>query len=95
MHLRILLIICISVSSLTAKDYFIRTWEKHHLNPHFWAEGGHAADFNRDGHGDVVVGPYWYAGPDFKKRHTLYSDKDTFEINKAGKKRNCQAFPEN
>ena len=93
MHLRILLIICISVSSLTAKDYFIRTWEKHHLNPHFWAEGGHAADFNRDGHGDVVVGPYWYAGPDFKKRHTLYSDKDTFEINKAGKKEKLPGFP--
>ena len=51
------LIICISVSSLTAKDYFIRTWEKHHLNPHFWAEGGRTADFNRDGLGDVVVGP--------------------------------------
>lgn len=30
------------------------------------------ADVNRDGKMDVVSGPYWYAGPDFKERAELY-----------------------
>ena len=72
--------------SLSAADYKIHTWTKHHLTPNFWAEGGHFGDFNQDGQGDVVVGPYWYAGPDFKKRHTIYDDTPTFEMMKDGKK---------
>ena len=72
--------------SLTAVDHKIHTWTKHHLTPNFWSEGGHFGDFNKDGQGDVVVGPYWYAGPDFKKRHTIYDDSTTFEMLKDGKK---------
>ena len=72
--------------SLTAADHKIHTWTKHHLTPHFWSEGGHFGDFNKDGQGDVVVGPYWYAGPDFKKRHTIYDDSPAFEMMKDGKK---------
>ena len=93
MNTRILPLLLLSITPVLAKDYLLRTWEKHHLTPHFWAEGGHAGDFNKDGHGDVVVGPYWYAGPDFKKRSALYSDKDTFEINKDGKKKKLPGFP--
>ena len=78
--------------SLSAAEYKIHTWTKHHITPHFWAEGGHFGDFNHDGKGDVVVGPYWYAGPDFKKRHTIYSDKDTFEIEKGGQKVKVPGF---
>ena len=76
----------------SAAEYKIHTWTKHHITPHFWAEGGHFGDFNHDGKGDVVVGPYWYAGPDFKKRHTIYSDKDTFEIEKSGQKIKVPGF---
>ena len=56
-----------------AKDYYVQSWTKIHANKHFWAEGGAVGDFNRDGHGDLVVGPYWYAGPDFKAKHEIYS----------------------
>ncbi|HSH92546.1 MAG TPA: VCBS repeat-containing protein, partial [Roseimicrobium sp.] len=35
----------------------------------FLCEGAHFADFNHDGKGDLVAGPYWYAGPDFKQRN--------------------------
>ncbi len=55
-----------------AKDYYVQTWTKIHANKHFWAEGGAVGDFNRDGHGDLVVGPYWYAGPAYKAKHEIY-----------------------
>ena len=72
--------------SLSAAEYKIYSWKKHHLTPAFWAEGGHYEDFNKNGKGDVVVGPYWYAGPDFKQRHTIYDDSPAFDIMKDGKK---------
>ena len=52
-----------------AADSTLHTWKKLHLTPEFWGEGAHVADFNKDGQPDVVSGPYWYAGPDFKTRH--------------------------
>ena len=69
-----------AVFSLSAAQYKLHTWKKLHLTPNFWSEGGHFSDFDHDGKTDVVVGPYWYAGPDFKKRHTIYTDKDVFEM---------------
>lgn len=41
----------------------------------FWSEGADFADFNHDGRTDVVSGPFWYEGPDFKIRHE-YSPAD-------------------
>ncbi len=44
------------------------------LTDEFWAEGVAQGDFNHDGKQDVAYGPYWWAGPEFSKRHTFYSD---------------------
>ena len=41
------------------------------LSDQFYSEGAYFADFNRDGHLDVVSGPYWYEGPEFKVRHEI------------------------
>ena len=46
-------------------------WKKLELNDAFLCEGASFGDFDKDGHADVVSGPYWYAGPDFTKRHAL------------------------
>ncbi len=54
--------------NLSAADYRVHEFTKTHLDPHFWCEGANFGDFNRDGQADIVSGPYWYAGPDFKKR---------------------------
>ena len=54
-------------------------WEKHQLSRYFWAEGACVADVDSDGHADILSGPYWYAGPDFKTRHTVHPDGLTFE----------------
>ncbi len=38
------------------------------LSEDFVSEGACFADIDGDGHQDVVSGPYWYAGPQFKKK---------------------------
>ena len=41
------------------------------LSDLFYAEGASFGDFNRDGKMDVVAGPFWFEGPDFKIKHEL------------------------
>jgi hypothetical protein len=47
-------------------------WETRTLETRFFSEGGAIGDLNRDGHADVISGPYWFAGPDFSARHELF-----------------------
>lgn len=51
------------------------TFEKITLCDEFYAEGAYFGDFDKDGHLDVVYGPYWFAGPDFKKKYEIYEPK--------------------
>src|SRR5439155_18953724 len=55
-------------STALAKDS-VRSFKKLQLTDQFWAEGASYADFNHDGHMDIVSGPFWYEGPALKKRH--------------------------
>jgi hypothetical protein len=50
------------------------SWKKQQLIDNFWAEGATAIDVNRDGAMDAIYGPYWFAGPDYKKRSLIYPD---------------------
>jgi hypothetical protein len=47
-------------------------FEKIVLTSEYWCDGLNAGDINRDGKADIVAGPFWYAGPDFKARHAFY-----------------------
>lgn len=58
-------------AAASAADYKVQTWKKLKLDNYFWSEGANAGDFNKDGKLDVVSGPYWWEGPDFKVRHEL------------------------
>jgi hypothetical protein len=57
-------------------------FRKVRLTDKFWAEGVAIGDLNRDGHNDIVAGPYWYEGPDFTQRHTLFPARQTFKVRK-------------
>src|SRR5262245_52512452 len=72
--LRTLLCITLTaaIPALAATDNVLHSFKKIQLSDKFWAEGATFGDFNHDGVVDVVCGPYWYEGPDFKKVHEYY-----------------------
>jgi len=55
------------------------TYRKIQVTDKFWAEGAAIADFNHDGRMDVVSGPFWYEGPDFKQRHEIWPATASFQ----------------
>ena len=68
--IRMLAIVCVFASVSMAKDYTLVTWKTIKLTGDFHCEGAHFGDFNKDGEKDVVSGPFWYEGPEFKRKHT-------------------------
>src|SRR6267378_6634727 len=64
-----------------AKDV-LHTFKKAQLTDKFWAEGANFGDFNHDGNIDIVAGPFWYEGPEFKIRHEIYPANATFKLKK-------------
>ena len=50
------------------------------LSDQFWSEGANFGDLNNDGVNDIVSGPWWWEGPDFKKRHEYYPATATFKL---------------
>lgn len=51
-------------------------FKKVQLTEGYFAEGASIGDFNNDGKMDIVCGPNWFAGPDFKTKHLLYDGKN-------------------
>jgi hypothetical protein len=61
----------------------LHTFDKIQLTDKFWSEGANYGDFNHDGKMDIVSGPYWYEGPDFKVRHEYYPATQSFKATNA------------
>jgi hypothetical protein len=59
----------IATVNMVAADPIVPGFKKIQLTDKFWAEGADFGDFNHDGVMDVASGPFWYEGPDFKRRH--------------------------
>ena len=57
------------------EEYTHHTFRRVTLSETFYSEGASFGDFNRDGHQDIVSGPYWYEGPTFEKKHEYYTPK--------------------
>ncbi|EDY21564.1 membrane-bound dehydrogenase domain protein [Chthoniobacter flavus Ellin428] len=88
-----LAILGLFASVAVAADPVLHTFKKHQLDNHFWCEGAAFGDFNRDGKMDIVSGPYWYEGPDFKVRHEFYPAAQTFKRTDAdGKEETIPGF---
>lgn len=65
----------ISSAGLHSAEPRLHTYDVRNLTDIYFSEGANAADINRDGHVDVIYGPHWYEGPDFKKGHAFYPAK--------------------
>lgn len=58
-----------------AAGHLTHTFDVRQLTKTYYSEGAAAADLDRDGHVDVIYGPHWYGGPDFKQSHEFYPAK--------------------
>ncbi len=58
---------------LKADDKVLDTFDRQQLTDVYYSEGANAGDVNGDGKPDIVYGPYWYEGPDFKTKHEIYA----------------------
>lgn len=74
-----MVLFCVLVSVLSANlpfvnadDFRLHRFQRTQLTGTYFSEGANAGDLNKDGKPDIVYGPYWYAGPDFKIRKEIY-----------------------
>lgn len=58
-----------------AQDHTLHSFDRKQLSDTYFSEGAAVADINKDGHPDIIYGPYWYEGPTFEKRHEIYPPK--------------------
>jgi hypothetical protein len=58
-----------------ADEFRLQSFGRQQLTDTYFSEGANAGDLNRDGHPDVVYGPYWFEGPSFEKKHEIYAPK--------------------
>ncbi len=56
-------------------DAVLHQFKRQKLTDVYYSEGANAGDLNRDGKADVIYGPYWFEGPDFKVKHEIYAPK--------------------
>lgn len=47
-------------------------FEKVVLTGQYYCDGINHGDFNQDGRADIVAGPFWYEGPDYKLKHEFF-----------------------
>ena len=65
----------------------LHTFKRIQLSDQFWSEGASFGDLNNDGINDIISGPWWWEGPEFKKRHEFYPSTTTFNLAVAVKPR--------
>ncbi|MEX2213661.1 MAG: hypothetical protein WD768_06015 [Phycisphaeraceae bacterium] len=56
-------------------DRVLHSFKRIQLTDVYYSEGAGSGDINGDGKPDVVYGPHWYEGPDFKTAREVYPPK--------------------
>ncbi len=64
-----------SWGAVSAESKHLHSFRRQQLTDIYFSEGANVGDLDRDGHTDVVHGPYWFRGPDYQQRHEIYPAK--------------------
>lgn len=72
MRLAIIISSLAVVSFVAAEERQIHSFERIQLTDRYYSEGINAADIDGDGKMDVIHGPFWFAGPEFKTKKLIY-----------------------
>lgn len=72
--------------------YTLHSFDKKVLTDLFFSEGAGYGDFNHDGKMDIVSGPFWYEGPEYKAKHQFFEDKDAKPFDPHGYSKNFFAW---
>jgi hypothetical protein len=80
-----ILVFCllVAIPAVVSAKQQLQVFNKVQATDQFWAEGADIGDFNHDGKMDIVSGPFWYEGPDFKKRHEIWPANASFKRKKS------------
>ena len=62
-------------SADAAEKFALHTFDRIQLTDVYYSEGANYGDFNRDGVMDIVYGPFWFQGPDYKTKREIYPAK--------------------
>ena len=76
----VLLSAILASASLAAHAAELHTFKRLQLSDQFWCEGANIGDINKDGVADLVSGPWWWEGPEFKVRHEFYPATAAFTL---------------
>ena len=73
-----LLLVCnggLTEAQVQSDQGTVHSFNRQSLTKTYFSEGAGVGDLNADGKPDVVYGPYWFEGPEFKVSHEIYAPK--------------------
>ena len=76
----ILFLLAVPSAGTLAVAQELHTFTRIQLSDQFWSEGATYGDLNNDRVNDIISGPWWWEGPDFKTRHEYYPATTTFQL---------------
>ncbi|MBL8265557.1 FG-GAP-like repeat-containing protein, partial [Steroidobacter sp.] len=77
--LPMVLAVTAAATVMAAEDSAPSGFKRSQLDLFYWSEGAAFGDLDKDGIPDVISGPYWWKGPQFKQRHEFYPAQATFD----------------
>ncbi len=69
----LVLVTCIVTTVAHAEDWSVHSFQRQQLTDVYFSEGVGVGDIDGDAVPDIVYGPYWFAGPNYKDKHEIFA----------------------